>query len=67
VAEWGFPAFEWLFPTGDLDALREAMDRCGVELSCINGAGGIAPRQMVDPSDHDRLVRQFKAQVKLAH
>jgi len=67
LAEWGLPAYEWLKPTGDLDALRATMDRLGLELSCIIGAGAIKPRQMVDPTDHDRVVDQFKAQVQIAH
>jgi hydroxypyruvate isomerase len=67
IAEWGFPAYEWLGPDGDLDALKAAMDRAGLQLSCMNGAGAIAPRQMVDPTDHDRVVEQFKERVQTAH
>jgi len=67
IAAWGFPAYEWLGPTGDLVALRAAMDRTGLELSCIGGAGAIAPRQMVDPTDHDRVVEQFRERIKVAH
>lgn len=67
IAEWGFPAYEWLGPSGDLDALKAAMDRVGLELSCIVGAGAIAPRQMVDPEDHDRVVAQFRGRVQMAH
>ena len=67
IADWGFSAYEWLGPSGDLDALRAAMDKAGVKLSCITGAGKIAPRQMVDPTDHDRVVEQFKERVQVAH
>lgn len=67
IAEWGFPAYEWLGPEGDIDALKAAMDRAGLPISCIGGAGKIAPRQMVDPTDHDRVVEEFKERVKLAH
>ncbi len=67
LASWGFPAYEWLHPKGDLDTLKAAMDRAGLKLSAICGAGAIAPRQMVDPDDHDRIVRQFNDAVKRAH
>ncbi len=67
LAQWGFPAYEWLNVSGDLDALRKTMDKLGLELSCIVGAGAIAPRQMVDPDDHDRVVEQFKERVQVAH
>jgi len=67
IAKWGFPGYEWLGPRGDLDALRATADRFGLTLSCIVGAGAIAPRQMVDPTDHDRVVEQFTNKVKIAH
>ena len=66
VAEWGFPAYEWLNPEGDPTATRAKSDALGVELSCIVGAGAIAPGQMVDPDDHDRLVKQFEDRIVLA-
>ncbi|HEO70882.1 MAG TPA: hypothetical protein ENN80_06420, partial [Candidatus Hydrogenedentes bacterium] len=65
VAEWGFPAYEWLSPSGDIDQLRAKMDELGLKLSCIGGAGAIAPRQMVDPTDHDRVEAQFRARIEL--
>ncbi len=67
IANWGFPAYEWLWPAGDLDALRATADKFGLTISCIVGAGAIGPRQMVDPTDHDRVVDQFKNAVKVAH
>jgi len=67
VADWGFPAYEWLWPRGDPDKIRAAADDLGLELSCIVGAGAIEPGQMVDPADHDRVVEQFRAAVQVAH
>jgi len=67
IAAWGLPGYEWLWPEGDLDALRAMADKYGLTMSCIVGAGSIAPRQMVDPTDHDRVVAQFKDAVKVAH
>lgn len=66
VAAWGLPAYEWLNPSGDFDAIRAKADELGLELSCIVGAGAIAPGGMVNPRDHDRIVRQFEQRVKLA-
>lgn len=66
VAQWGFPAYEWLGPEGDFAAIRAKSDALGLELSCIVGAGAIAPRQMLDPDDHDRVVAQFKGRIELA-
>lgn len=67
IARWGLPAYEDLRPKGDLDATKAAMDKHGLALSCIVGAGAIAPRQMVDPTDHNRVVEQFKESVRVAH
>lgn len=66
VAKWGFPAYEWLGPEGDFDAIRAKSDALGLTLSCIVGAGAIAPGQMVNPKDHDRVVAQFEERVELA-
>jgi hydroxypyruvate isomerase len=66
VAEWGFPAYEWLGTEGDLDALRRKADEVGVKPSCIVGAGSIAPGGMVNPDDHDAVVAQFERQVAAA-
>jgi len=66
IAAWGFPAYEWLGPTGDLDALRATMDGLGIEISCICGVGAIAPGQMVAPTQHDRLIKGFWQTVKTA-
>jgi hydroxypyruvate isomerase len=67
LAEWGFHAYEWLGPNGDIDALKAKMDELKLELSCITGAGAIAPGGMVQPEDHDKVVEQFKGNVELAH
>ena len=66
VAAWGLTAYEWLWPKGDFDAIRAKADALGLELSCIVGAGAIAPGGMVDPEDHDRVERQFKKAVETA-
>lgn len=67
LAQWGFPAYEWLNPKGDIDALKAAMDAHNLKLSCICGAGAIAPGHMVQPEEHDKVVAQFKERVQLAH
>jgi hydroxypyruvate isomerase len=67
VAAWGLPAYEWLGPGGDFASLRKKADSLGLVLSCTSGAGAIKPGQMVLPSDHDRLVEQFKQNVQMAH
>ncbi len=66
VAKWGFPAYEWLGPEGDFDAIRKKADSLGLELSCMVGAGAIAPGGMVEPKDHDGIVKQFKERVEIA-
>jgi len=66
AAAWGLPAYEWLGPKGDFDAMRRTSDELGIELSCIVGAGAIAPGGMVNPDDHDKVLRQFKERVALA-
>lgn len=66
IAAWGFPAYEILGPQGDLAALRRKADSLGLEMTCIVGAGAIAARQMVDPTDHDRLVEMFKERIGMA-
>jgi len=67
IGRWGLPGYEWLWPRGDLDALRALADKYGLTMTCIVGAGSIAPRQMVDPTDHDRVVKEFREHVKEAH
>jgi len=67
IAAWGIPGYEWLNPTGDLDAIRKKADSLGLELSCIIGVGAIRPGQMMDPKRHDSMVRQFRSRVKMAH
>lgn len=66
VAAWGFPAYEWLNPSGDFTAIRAKADALGLELSCIVGAGAIRPGGMVNPKDHDKIVEQFKERIELA-
>jgi len=66
MAAWGFSAYEWLRPEGDFDSLRKKADSLGMELSCIVGAGAIAPGQMVQPKDHDKVVKQFEGNVEVA-
>ncbi|MCX8066146.1 MAG: TIM barrel protein [Candidatus Hydrogenedentes bacterium] len=66
VAKWGLPAFEWLHPKGDFKSIRAKADSLGLQLSCIVGVGAIAPRQMVDPTDHDRLEKQFRERIEVA-
>jgi hydroxypyruvate isomerase len=66
AAAWGFPAYEWHSPEGDLDALRRKADSLGLALSCIRGCGRIAPGHMMDPDQHDATVEEFKQQVEVA-
>lgn len=66
VAAWGLPAYEWLGISGDIDALAAKSKSLGLALSCMKGAGAIAPGQMVQPEDHDKVVEQFKENVKTA-
>ena len=66
AAEWGLPGCEWLGAKGDGKEFRKPAKKRGIQLSCILGAGAIAPGQMVLPSDHDRVVAQFEERVALA-
>lgn len=66
LAKWGLPAYEWLNPRGDLKSLRKKADSLGVELSCIVGAGQIAPGWMVQPADHDKTVKMFEEKLEVA-
>ena len=66
VAAWGFPAYEWHSPEGDLDALRGKADSLGLSLSCVRGCGRIAPGYMMDPDQHDAMVEEFTQQVEVA-
>ena len=68
IAAHGFVAFEQLgWDRLDLDAVRNKASELGLEYSCIIGAGRIAPGGMVDPDDHSKVIRQFRAAVKAAH
>ena len=67
IAELGVPGFEILGPGGDIDKLaKDSKDR-GLQLSCIGGAGRIAPGHMVLPSDHDNVVKMFRERVVMAN
>jgi len=66
VARWGFPAYEWHSPEGDLDELRRKADALGLGLSCILGCGRIAPGYMMDPAQHDAVVDEFRQRVAMA-
>ena len=66
AAEWGLPGVEWLGAKGDGAEFRKFADPLGIQLSCIGGAGKIAPGQMVLLSDHDKVVAQFEERVALA-
>lgn len=66
AAAWGFSAYEWLGPKGDFGSIRKKADSLGMELSCMVGVGAIAPGQMVQPKDHDRLVKMFEEKVEIA-
>lgn len=65
VAAWGLPAYEWLGARADEDLAKKA-DSLGLVLSCMGGAGKIAPGQMVQPEDHDKMVEQFEANLAVA-
>ncbi len=66
VAGWGLSGYEWLHPKGDFKSIRNKADALGLEPSCIVGVGAIAPRQMVDETDHDRLEKQFREKIEVA-
>jgi hydroxypyruvate isomerase len=66
AAAWGFPAYEWHNPEGDLDALRAKADSLGLALSCVRGCGRIAPGHMMDPAQHDAVVAEFAQQIEVA-
>ena len=63
AAEWGFPAVEHLGAGGDArnyEKFAEASRETGVKWSCIMGAGRITQGEMLDVSQHDRLVEQCR-------
>jgi hydroxypyruvate isomerase len=66
VAAWGLPAYEWLWPIGDPDAIRAKADALGLEYSCMVGAGAISAGWMVQPEEHDKTVEQFRERVVVA-
>ena len=66
AAKWGLPAYEWLGPNGDFAAIRKKADSLGLQLSCMVGAGSIAPGGMVQEEDHERIEKQFTERVPVA-
>jgi hydroxypyruvate isomerase len=66
IAELGVPGFEILNPGGDIDELAKLSKDRGLQLSCICGAGRIAPGHMVLPSDHDNVEQMFRERVVMA-
>lgn len=66
VAAWGLPAYEWLWPIGDPNRIREKADALGLELSCIVGTGAISEGWMVQPEDHNKTVEMFEGRVEMA-
>ncbi len=66
AAAWGLRAYEWLGPHGDFDAMRKMADKHGMVLSCMRGAGAIAPGGMVNPDDHDKLVDELEQRLEIA-
>ena len=63
AAAWGLPAVEWLGPDKSAEELRDASEKTGVKWTCIGGVGAIAPGQMVQPKEHDKLVENFRERV----
>lgn len=66
AAQWGLPAYGWLYPMGNPEKIRAKADALGLELSCICGAGAISSGWMVQPEDHDKTVEMFIERVTLA-
>lgn len=66
AAAWGLRAVEWLGAGGKPEDLGAKLDELGMALSCIGGAGAIAPGGMVNPDDHDKVVEHFKGRVEFA-
>lgn len=67
IAAWGLPGYEWLgVPDKEPEGLRKKADSLGLELSCMGGAGAIAPGGMSDPAQHDKVVEHFKMRVEVA-
>lgn len=69
AAEWGFPAVEHLGAGGDkrnYDQFVQATQETGVKWSCISGAGRITEGEMLDVSQHDRLMEQCAESIEQA-
>ncbi len=66
AAQWGLPAYEWLYPMGNPEKIRAKADALGLEISCIAGAGAISSGWMVQPAEHDKTVEMFVERVALA-
>ncbi|MCC6486122.1 MAG: TIM barrel protein [Candidatus Hydrogenedentes bacterium] len=66
AAQWGFAAYEWHSPEGDLEDLRRKADAAGLPLTCILGCGRIEAGHMMDPAQHDAVVEMFRQRIPIA-
>ena len=66
IAEVGLSAYEILGPNMDPAEMKALGDARGLQLSCITGAGSIAPGHMIDPGSHDAVEKQFRDNVAKA-
>jgi len=66
AAAWGFSAYAWHNPEGDLEAVRRKADSLGLALCCIRGCGRIEPGFMMDPAQHDAVVDEFRQRIGIA-
>ncbi len=66
AAAWGFPAYAWHNPEGDLDAIRRQADDLGLALCCIRGCGRIEAGFMMDSAQHDAVVEEFRQRIGMA-
>ena len=66
IAALGVPGFEILGPKIPAAELSGLAKERGLQLSCIGGAGAIAPGEMLIEAEHDRIVEQFKDRVEYA-
>ena len=66
VARWGLAAYEWLWPIGDADKIREKACALGLEISCMAGTGAIAEGWMVAPEDHDKVFEMLRQRIAMA-
>ncbi len=65
VAAVGMKAFEfWGWGNKDIDAIKAAKDKCGLEVATFGADVGGA---LVDPSNRDKLPEALKKSVEVAH